>query len=78
MKFYTYMMRNHYGEQSPAGDLAGDIKRDKDSFPRLGIGKHDEIRWYLDMQGACDACLDVFEKCWKEYEQCEKKRLKQS
>ena len=33
MTFYTFMMRNHRGKQTPAGDLAGDIYRDRNSFP---------------------------------------------
>ena len=76
MTFYTFMMRNHRGKQTPAGDLAEDIYRDKDSFPRNGKGKFDGwhriLRSYLERQHACSDCLDVFEKCWEDYVRCEK------
>lgn len=79
MTFYTYMMRNHLGEDSPKGDLAMDMKRDKDHFPKNRSCKFNEwyriIRGYLTNQRACRDCMKVFEECWKEYEQCEKKRL---
>lgn len=80
MTFYTYMIRNFLKEDSPEGDLAKDMKRDKDTFPRNGTGKftgnHNMIRRYLEMNHACADCLDVFESCWKEYEGCERSRLK--
>lgn len=82
MTFYTWMMRNYKNDNSPAGDLADDMYRDKDRFPRNGTGKfqgwHNQIRGYLETEGACDACLDVFEDCWEEYEICERKRLNYS
>lgn len=77
--FYTYMTRNYLGKASPKGDLAMDIKRDKDRFPKNRSckfnGWHRLIQNYLISQGACGDCMEVFEKCWKEYERCEKKRL---
>ena len=82
MTFYTWMMRNYKGDVSPAGDLATDMERDKEGFPRNGAGKfqgwHDLILRYLELQGACWECIEVFEECWKEYELCERKRLKRS
>lgn len=82
MSFYTFMMKNHKGKDTPEGDLAADMKRDKDRFPKNGAGKFDGwhrlIREHLEMRGACDACLAVFESCWREYELCERKRLKRS
>ena len=39
MTFYTWMMRNYKGDESPAGDLAADMYWDKDRFPRNGTGK---------------------------------------
>ena len=79
MTFYTYMMRNHLGKDSPAGDLAMDMKRDKDHFPKNRSckfnGWHQFIRYCLSGQGVCSDCMEVFEECWKEYERCEKKRL---
>ena len=80
MNFYNYMMKNYYGKTCPEGDLASDMHEDKASFPMNGKGKfngwHKLIRSYLDECGACDACIDVFEKCWKEYEACERLKLK--
>lgn len=82
MTFYTFMMRNYQGQDTPEGDLAADMKRDKERFPKNGTGKfngwHRLIREYLTDQDACDGCLEAFESCWKEYELCERKRLKRS
>lgn len=82
MTFYTWMMRNYKGDESPAGDLAADMYWDKDRFPRNGTGKfqgwHKLIRGYLETEGACPECLDIFEECWEEYELCERKRLNYS
>ena len=79
MNFYNWMMRNHRDEDTPAGDLASDMKRVKDTFPRNGVGKFDGwhrlIRSYLVHHHACSECLEVFEECWEEYVECEKSRL---
>ena len=76
MTFYTFMMRNHRGKNTPEGDLARDIFQDRESFPRNGKGKFDGwhriLRGYLERQHACSECLDVFESCWKDYVACEK------
>lgn len=78
MTFYTYMKRNHRDADTPEGDLAKDMLRDKENFPRNGPGKFDGwhrlIRGYLERCGACDACLEVFEGCWEKYVKCEKSR----
>ena len=34
MTFYTFMIRNYENDNTPAGDLARDMKRDTESFPR--------------------------------------------
>lgn len=82
MTFYTFMMRNHQGKDTPEGDLAADMKRDKERFPKNGTGKfrgwYRLIRGYLVDHNACDDCLATFDACWKEYELCERKRLKRS
>lgn len=79
MTFYTFMMRNYKSKDSAKGDFANDMYYDKDKFPRNGNGKfngwHKLIREYLMDCNACDACLEIFEKCWEEYMECEKKRL---
>lgn len=79
MTFYTFMMRNHLNDNTPAGNLAKDMKRDKESFPRNRPckfnGWHSIIWDYLQSRNACREYLEVFDKCWKEYVKCEKKRL---
>nr|DAW88634.1 MAG TPA: YozE [Bacteriophage sp.] len=82
MTFYTFMTRNYKNSDSPAGDLARDMKSDYEKFPRNRPckfnGWHKLIRKYLEENDACTGCLETFEKCWKEYVQCEKKRLKRN
>lgn len=79
MTFYTFMMRNHRGMNTPEGDFAGDIFRDRENFPRNGQGKyngwHRILRCYLENQCASSARMDVFEKCWMDYVLREKRRL---
>ena len=36
MTFYTYMTQKYQEELSPQGELARDIKKDKERFPRNG------------------------------------------
>ena len=78
MTFYTYMLRNHLKERGPKGDLARDMKNDAGSFPRNTKGKlddwHTAIEDYLWDQGACYECVAVFETCWHEYVERERKR----
>lgn len=66
MSFYTWMMKKHIKTQTPEGDLAKDIKDDKE-FPY--DGDKEKIQQYLEWDcGACSACLEAFEKAWAEYE----------
>ena len=80
MKFYTFMVRNHIDDTGPIGKLARDMKEDKEHFPMNGVmkfdGWHRIMRDYLEGCGAEDKYQDAFEEAWKEYEQCERKRLK--
>lgn len=82
MSFYTFMMRKYKGTNTPEGDLANDMELDRDSFPRNCTGKfegrHKLIREHLEACDACSDCLDVFERYWKEYIECEKSRLNRS
>ncbi len=82
MTFYSFMMKHHRGQQSPAGDLAGDMYDDKDRFPRNRsckfTGWHDLILRYLRSNDACADCISVFEECWEDYVACEKRRLKRN
>ena len=66
MSFYDYMMQNHKGEDSPAGDLAEDMHSSRDTFPTDSTEKK-EVQEYLIRNHACPECMDVFRKCWKEY-----------
>ena len=79
MTFYTYMMRTHKGQITNAGDLAYDMERDKEDFPRNSSCKFDDwheiILVHLYRHNACDECLETFEECWEEYVRCEKSRL---
>lgn len=82
MSFYTFMMRRYKGTNTPEADLAADMELDKNSFQRSCTGKfnarHRLIREHLERNDACEACLEVFERCWKEYVACEKSRLNRS
>lgn len=79
MNFYNYMRKHYIDEQSPRGDLARDMKMDRERFPKNGVGKFDGwykiIRNYLVRENACPECLAVFDECWEEYESVERKRL---
>lgn len=79
MTFYSYMTRNFMDEKSQRGKLARDMKWDKNKFPRNGRRKynawHDIIYNYFVMNGACENCIHAFEECWKEYVECERKKL---
>lgn len=82
MSFYNYMVRKYRNCDSPAGDLARDMARDSENFPRNRPckfkGWHDIIHNHLVRNDACDACLETFEECWEEYVRCEKKKSKRS
>lgn len=66
MSFYTWMMKKHIKTQAPEGDLARDMKDDKE-FPH--DGDKEKTQQYLEWNcGACSGCLEAFEKVWAEYE----------
>lgn len=71
MTFYDYMMKNYGLDDSPAGDLALDMKTDSENFPRNTTGTLEEqftvIARYLRWHNACSKCLATFEECWSEY-----------
>lgn len=62
--FYDWMMEK-LDVDSPIGDLANDMKCDK-NFPFDGNKK--DIERHLDRVGACDGAFRAFNKAWKEYE----------
>ena len=78
MTFYTFMMRNYFTSDSPAGDLARDMKEDPEKFPRNRPCKFDAWRGiiylYLIKRGATCDCLDIFEECWEEYLDVQKRK----
>lgn len=69
MTFFDYMMR-YVKKDSQSGDLARDMKRDKD-FPVSN--DRDEIMNYLRGKGACYDCLNTFDRCYRQYELYERK-----
>ena len=73
--FFEYMMKS-LKKDSPAGDLARDMDRDKANFPRSNT--RDEIMSYLSSKGACSECLTTFEKCYKRYESYKRRQYKEA
>ena len=65
MNFYDWMMVRYAGKDTPRGDLARDMKRDKD-FPK--DGSRSEILAHLKDKGAIDECLACFKRCWQDYQ----------
>ena len=82
MTFYRFMMRNYRGSDTPEGDLAHDMELVRERFPKNGKGKYDGwhklIREHLEWNNACSDCLAAFERCWKEYVECEKSKSNRS
>lgn len=76
--FFEYMKQHYFGKEGRKSDLADDMVSDEAEFPARVSTKdrdgHRIIRDYLESCRACDACLEVFEECWEEYETCEKSR----
>lgn len=67
VSFYSYMIKQYLKEWGPKGDLARDMKYDCKHFPKNHKKGYEIVRGYLEANGACDACMDVFEKSWEEY-----------
>ena len=55
---------NTQGLDSPVGDLAYDISRDK-SFP--DVDDYLAIKSHLENRGACLDALETFDTCWSFY-----------
>ena len=51
---------------TPRGDLAGDMKHEEAGFPK--DGDRQRILDYLDGMFACDECIALFKRCWRDYE----------
>jgi len=74
MTFYRWIIKKYAGKHCPMGDLADDLVWD-DTFPKENTRK--AIRAYLEAEGACQDCEDVFELAWVEYAK-ENKLVKES
>lgn len=81
MTYKNWMKRNYADLDSPEGDLARDVWNDE-TFPKNRCckfkGWHDLIKSYLERKAACTEAISLFEKTWKEYEACEKQRLRRN
>lgn len=66
MKTFRVWIRQFEGDDNPMGDLSQDIKNDRE-FPK--INDYDEILSYLRIKNACFACIQTFQKAWKDYEE---------
>jgi len=65
MSFYNWMMQKYLKKDTWRGDLARDMKEDK-NFPV--DGEKESILEHLKNRHACSECIDVFKKCWRDYE----------
>lgn len=64
MNFFDWMITTFLEADNPQGDLARDMAHDHYQGPN----RHSAIRSHLQNQGACQACLEVFDDCWEEYQ----------
>ncbi len=69
--FYDWAIKTYSGKDNPRGDLAGDMKRDRE-FPRTD--DKDAILFHLRQRHACREAIEVFESAWRRYKQYERKR----
>lgn len=63
--FYDFMMERYLGKNNRFGDLAGDMKQDRE-FPRDATDR-ETVRHYLSRCLACTACMDTFSVAWRNY-----------
>ena len=79
MTFYSFMIKKYSGKDDPRGDLARDMYKDGDRFPKnmscSDDGARSAIRGYLLRRGACPECMDTFADCLEAYVRCERKQL---
>ena len=73
MNFKTWIIRRHIDDDSPIGDLARDIKDDETFTEKNSFSGIDN---YLDMNNACDRCIEAFKKAWDEYTKWQKKKIR--
>ena len=63
--FYKCMIMNFLEDDSPLGDLARDMKSDRD-FPKFSV-TYDRIMNHLERCAACSDCFDTFNEGWNRY-----------
>ena len=63
--FYKFMIMNFLEDDSPLGDLARDMKSDRD-FPKFSV-TYDRIMNHLERCAACSDCFDTFDEGWNRY-----------
>ena len=62
--FKDWLVEKYLGRDTPEGDLAGDVDRDRD-FPKLN--SRVAILHHLQRLHACEGAFRTFERCWKRY-----------
>lgn len=78
MTFYDFVIEKYLGKDSPRGDLAYDMERDKEYFPVVcdaGQRSRQKIKDYLQRRNACRECLKTFGYCWTSYRNYMKKQM---
>ena len=70
MNYADFITEKYLGKDTPAGDLAGDIRHDP-NFPRLTDQDPDQerqtIKNYLEHRSACAGCMAAFRYTWSRY-----------
>jgi len=62
--FAQWLRATHLGKDTPIGDLAFDVTRDK-TFPKEN--DREVIQNHLARKGACKECLTAFRRAWQQY-----------
>lgn len=62
--FYRWVIENCTGRDDPVGDLAYDMKRDSDNYPKRK--SYEDQKSYLYRRGG-SLVVDAFEEAWQEY-----------
>ncbi|MPN25917.1 hypothetical protein SDC9_173338 [bioreactor metagenome] len=65
ISFYRWCVNKYHGGDSPLGDLASDMKGDK-NFPKKSKDRN-ELLSYLRFKNACDGCLKSFNYAFRIY-----------
>ena len=75
MKFSEWIIKNYTGKDSPAGDLAGDVKTGRKIHPGTFPREETFEEWmaYLGSCRASSAAVTTFRSMWATYSRQEKK-----